>query len=206
MASSSSGSERDDGVYAVYRRRRANARAKVMTLQEYFDTPETVLPQELIYGVMRVAESPTSTHQETVGALFIALHEHVRRQMLGTVWLAPLDVVLDEERALVIQPDLFVLLHGGRAVVTDKVEGPPDLVIEVLSPRPRIGDVVERLGWFREYGVRECWFVEPLTQRMQVLRMEAGELKSRVSFNAADRIISGLLPDFDQSLQSIRGY
>lgn len=206
MASSSSGSERDNRVYALYRRRRAKARAKVMTLQEYFDTPETVLPQELIYGAMRVAESPTSTHQETVGALFIALHEHVQRRLLGTVWLAPLDVVLDEERALVIQPDLFVLLHDGRAVVGDKVEGPPDLVIEVLSPRPRIGDVVERLGWFREYGVRECWLVEPLARRMQVLRFEGGELKSRLSFETADRIVSTLLPDLDLSLESILGY
>ena len=177
-----------------------------MTLQEYFDTPESVLPQELIYGAMRVAESPTSTHQETVGALFIALHEHVRRRGIGTVWLAQLDVVLDAERALVVQPDLFVVLNDGQAVIGDKIAGPPDLVIEVLSPRPRIGDVLERLDWFREYGVRECWLVEPLAHRIQVLRMNPGEPTSRRVFEATDSVDSAVLPEFDRSLASILGW
>ena len=40
-----------------------------MTLREYFETPESVTPQELIYGAMRVAESPTPMHQAAVGSL-----------------------------------------------------------------------------------------------------------------------------------------
>jgi hypothetical protein len=89
-----------------------------LTLQEYFSTPETVLPQELVFGVMRVAESPTATHQEIVGRLFLELHAHVIRRALGTVWSAPLDVVLDAERGLVVQPDLFVIRDIGRRTLT----------------------------------------------------------------------------------------
>jgi hypothetical protein len=48
-----------------------------MTLQEYLGTPETVVPQELIYWAVRVADSPTPAHQEAVAAVFLALHEHV---------------------------------------------------------------------------------------------------------------------------------
>ena len=177
-----------------------------MTLQEYFQTPETVLPQELIYGVMRVAESPSPTHQETVGAFHIALHEHVRRRGLGQVWLSPLDVIFDADRALVLQPDLFVILNGGAAVVGDKVRGAPDLVVEVLSPYPRIGKTVERVNWFREYGVRECWLVEPFDRRIQVLRMEAREMTSRRTFGWDDAIVSGVLPEFDQTLMTMLGY
>jgi hypothetical protein len=33
-----------------------------MTLQEYFATPETVLPHELAFGHLRVAEAPTVSH------------------------------------------------------------------------------------------------------------------------------------------------
>lgn len=48
-----------------------------MTLYEYFQTPETVLPQELIYGAVRVAESPSPIHQHIVGNLFLILHQHL---------------------------------------------------------------------------------------------------------------------------------
>ncbi len=54
-----------------------------MTLYEYFQTPETVMPQELIFGAMRVAESPSPIHQHIVGNLFLILHQHLMRYGLG---------------------------------------------------------------------------------------------------------------------------
>jgi len=177
-----------------------------MTLSEYFETPETVLPQELIYGAFRVAESPSATHQQTVGNLFLALHAHVVGESLGTVWLAPLDVILDAERALVVQPDLLVVLNDGAAVLMDKVYGAPDLVIEVLSPNPRIGTLAERLGWFQRHGVRECWLVHPATHRIEVLQFQDGHLRSRREFGVDDVIESAVLPRMKLSPLSILGY
>lgn len=188
------------------RERKTRKAGKVMTLHEYFSTPVSVLPQELIYGAMRVAESPAPRHQAAVGALHIALHEHVARGGLGDVWLSPLDVIFDAERALVLQPDLFVILHGGAASVSERVFGPPDLVIEVLSPRPRIGDLNERVAWFAEYGVRECWLVEQIDRRVQVLQFEAGLVKARRTFHQDEPIASVVLPAFHQTLTSIVGY
>ena len=140
-----------------------------MTLSEYFETPESVMPQELVNGELRVAESPSTIHQRAVGALFLALHEHVTMQQRGEVWLAPLDVVLDVSAPLVVQPDLLVILNGGAATVMRKVFGPPDLVVEVLSPHPRIGATDERVAWFRDHGVRECWLVHQIGKRVEVL-------------------------------------
>ena len=177
-----------------------------MTLGQYFETPESVMPQELIYGQLRVAESPTSTHQQAVGALFIALHSHVTMGQRGEVWLAPLDVVLDVSAPLVVQPDLFVILKGGAATVLRKVFGPPDLVVEVLSPHPRIGDTDERVTWFRDHGVRECWLVHQGASRVEVLKFEGRRLLSQKTFEASERIQSGVLPDFDRTLSSMVGY
>jgi Uma2 family endonuclease len=193
-------------VYATTKKRPVRGRRKTMTLQEYFLTPETVVPQELIYGAMRVAESPTTTHQEAVGDLYVALREHVKGGGLGSVWLAPLDVVLDAERALVVQPDLFVILNGSAAIVLDKVHGAPDLVIEVLSPRPRIGELAERVAWFRDHGVRECWLVHQMDRRADVLEFERGVVNARRDFGPDDVIESRVLPAFRRSLTSILGY
>src|SRR5689334_12951554 len=132
----------------------------LMSVGDYLTkTPYTVRPMELIYGALRVAESPTARHQSIVADLFRALDAHVRSRKLGRMWLAPLDVVLDEDRALIVQPDLMFISNTRSSFVTDRVWGPPDLVIEVLSPEPRIGKLGERVRWFAENGVRECWLV-----------------------------------------------
>ena len=177
-----------------------------MTLQEYLATPESVAPQELIFGALRVADSPSPAHQAAVAALFLALHEHVSARALGIVWFAPLDVILDADRALVVQPDLFVVASDGVAIVADKVRGAPDLVVEVLSPKPRIGEVEERVAWFRDYGVRECWLVHQIGRTVEVLQFEGGRIKSRREHQADERIVSGVLPDFDSRVGAVLSY
>ena len=174
-----------------------------MTLREYFETPESVVPQELIYGAIRVAESPAAMHQQLVGALFLTLHDHVTRRQSGDVWLAPLDVVLDPHGPLIVQPDLFVILKGGAATVSDKVFGPPDLVIEVLSPRPRIGDTDERVEWFRTHGVRECWLVHQQAARVEVLHFKNNRVWLHTTHSRLEPIASDVLPEFDATLTQI---
>jgi Uma2 family endonuclease len=164
-----------------------------MRTNEYFRTPETLLPQELVYGYVREAAAPSASHQRAVGALYIHLSQHLRETGAGEVWLSPLDVVLDSERDLVVQPDLTVILADRAAIVTDRIWGAPDLVVEVMSPRPRIGSVEERLEWFAKYGVRECWLVHLAGTRIEVIRFDAGAIVSTV-FGASDPVRSSVLP------------
>src|SRR5688500_10692483 len=140
---------------------------QMMTTAEYLRTPEALVPTELIYGKLRVAESPLPRHQAVVLDLALALVAHVQERRLGEVWIAPLDVILDAERALIVQPDLFFISKERSHILTDRVRGAPDLVVEVLSPNPRIGKLGERISWFQQYGVRECWLLHQFEQRMQ---------------------------------------
>ena len=59
--------------------------------------------------MLRVAESPLPKHQSLLKRLLLAHDEHVRSQQLGEVWVSPLDIIFDERRALVLQPDLFFI-------------------------------------------------------------------------------------------------
>ena len=160
---------------------------------EYLRTTEVLQPQELVYGYVREAAAPTAAHQRTVGALFIRLAQHLRETGAGEAWLAPLDVVLDVERDLVVQPDLSVVLTERADIVTDRIWGAPDLVVEVMSPRPRIGSVEERLRWFATYGVRECWLVHVPGIRIEVIHFERDAIVSTV-FGPADPVQSAVLP------------
>jgi Uma2 family endonuclease len=167
--------------------------APPLRTNEYFRTPETLLPQELVYGYVREAAAPTPAHQRVVGELYVRLRQHLRDTGAGEVWLSPLDVVLDAERDLVVQPDLSVILAEHADIVTDHVWGAPDLVVEVMSPRPRIGTLEERLAWFATYGVRECWLVHLPGSRIEVVRFADG-VPVRTNYGPLDAIRSSVLP------------
>ena len=88
-------------------------------------------------------------------------------------------------------------------IVTDRVWRPPDLVVEVLSPRPRIGALDARIDWFARYGVRECWVVHLPVREVDVLRFEGGVVAGRETFEADVPIRSGVLPAFNTPLARI---
>lgn len=175
----------------------------LMTVDEYLRTPETVRPMELAYGVLRVADAPSPRHQSVVLALCLALDRHTRPHKMGSIWIAPVDVVLDEDKALIVQPDLMFISNERAWIVKDRVRGAPDLVIEVLSPRPRIGETRERLGWFAKYGVRECWLVHQDRKDITVIEYADACVRAERVYQARSRIQSSVLPDFSMSFEEI---
>lgn len=166
-----------------------------MTTAEYFATPETVRPAELVYGVLRVADAPIVRHQRVVRDLTVRLTAYTRETGLGEVLPAPTDVVLDHDAALVVQPDVLFVAAGRVDMIGDRVEGAPDLVIEVLSPRPRVGLVDEKISWYARYGVRECWLVDLNRRQIAVLTCADGKVAQRIAIDAEDRIRSTVLPE-----------
>lgn len=179
------------------------AAPRLMSVDDYFKTPETVTPMELVFGALRVADSPLPRHQAAVAQLFRALDAHVRARDLGEMWLAPLDVVLDDRKALIVQPDLFFISNERAWIVTDRVRGAPDLVIEVLSPEPRIGSTEERVQWFAEYGVRECWLVHQDQRTIAVIQFAGQRIAGRRLFARHEPITSAVFPAFDSVVDDI---
>jgi Uma2 family endonuclease len=185
------------------RRKQRSAR---MTTAEYLQTGETTLPRELAYGVLRVAESPIANHQRVVRELVLALAPFVRDQHLGEVLPAPMDVILDFDAALVVQPDVLFVSEQRRNIISDRLYGAPDLVIEVLSPHPRIGRTEERVGWFARYGVRECWLADLATRQIRVLTLNAGGIENQTVSSGSDAVHSSVLPGVPLTPQQIFGW
>ena len=174
-----------------------------LTTEEYFRTPETLRPAELLYGAWKVADAPRVRHQQAVGAFFLQLAAHVRSAGLGQVLLSPLDVVLDHDRALVLQPDLLFVSRERSHIVRDRVLGAPDMILEVLSPHPRIGSLAHRIDLFAHYGVRELWLLHQDARRFEMLGNEGGRPVHRYSVDYDTPIASAVLPDFRMSVSEI---
>lgn len=178
----------------------------ILTTGEYLQTAETLRVQELIYGTVRVAESPSPRHQDLLLEIAVLLRVFVGQHRLGSVWIAPLDVILDPRRGLIVQPDLFYVSNKRQDIVTDRVWGAPDMVLEVMSPNPRIGDLQQRIQWFSEYGVRECWLVHQLTRDIEVLQLEHHGPCSRRTYRGGERLNSTVLPFFSISAEVLTGW
>jgi Uma2 family endonuclease len=176
-----------------------------MTVAEYFQTPVQRVPQELVFGTMRVAESPSVSHQRVVRELVLALAPAVYERALGELLFAPMDVVLDYDAALVVQPDVLFVGRERAHIVDDKVYGPPDMVVEVLSPSPRIGKLAERIDWFARYGVRECWLARLSQRTVTVLSLTPEGVASEVVYTGAERVRSAVL-DVDLSPERLYGW
>jgi Uma2 family endonuclease len=171
----------------------------VLSTAEYLQTAESLRVQELFYGTLRVAESPLFRHQNLLLELAVLMRVFVGQHKLGTVCIAPQDVILDPARALVLQPDLMFISKARHEIISDHIWGAPDLVVEVMSPHPRIGKLDERIACFARYGVKECWLVHQLTREIEVLRLTAHDGSARQTFRGLEPIDSSVLPLFNIS-------
>ena len=181
-------------------------RKTIMTTAEYLATPETVLPRELAFGVMRVAESPIVPHQRIVRDLTIALTAFTRAHRLGEVLPAPMDVILDRDAHLVVQPDILFVSAARAEIVSDRIHGAPDLVVEVLSPYPRIGRIHEKVEWFARYGVRECWLVDLPRRQIVVLTFADGRIASRAVSERRQAVETSVLAGLRYTPGDLFGY
>jgi Uma2 family endonuclease len=166
-------------------------RSFIMTVEQYFAGDETLQRHELRFGMLVREPSSTFGHQAVVGRLFAALHAHVRERDAGVVVTAPMDVILDRERALIVQPDLLFVSWARMGICAAAIEGAPDLVVEVLSPGTRRHDATTKLEWYRRYGVREYWLVDPIGQTIDVRVLPDGDGRT---FQGDEAIVSAVLP------------
>lgn len=164
-----------------------------MTAEEYRRLPETSQRMELIEGELVVSPSVVANHQRTVGnALYIFCNEDTPP---GEALIGPLDVYFDGENAF--QPDVFwIAKDNDRCVERDGYfYGPPDLVIEVLSPSTARYDKTVKFLVYEKYGVREYWLADPKRKSVEVWRRGTEEFVLLDIYNDTDTFISAVLGD-----------
>jgi Uma2 family endonuclease len=171
------------------------ASSSSMTTHDYLDGEETNRKRELTYGVLREPPAPFFSHQQLVFRVARLLEDHVEPRGLGRVGLAPIDVVLDAERALVLQPDVLFVATERLSIIRDQVWGAPDLVVEVLSMSTESRDRDQKLGWYRQYGVREYWIVDLRNENVTVVDFTTGVPERHVC-DRLGSIRSTILPEF----------
>src|SRR5437660_61457 len=105
----------------------------VLTYDDYAALPADGRRYELHEGELSVTPAPSPSHQEATLWLASAMLDHVRGRALGRVFVSPVDCVF--ANTTVLQPDIVYVEASRDALVSGRaIEGPPTLVVEILSP------------------------------------------------------------------------
>jgi Uma2 family endonuclease len=137
------------------------------TVQEYLAMPEGAPYYQFIDGEVIYMAAPSIFHQDIVLNIGAALKEYLRKHSVGKVIIAPVDVHFDDKNYY--EPDVvFVVQERLHIVTKNRVEGAPDLVVEVLSPSTGYYDLSRKKTVYEQEGVREYWLVYPEERRVEI--------------------------------------
>jgi Uma2 family endonuclease len=138
----------------------------ITAMRVWQTVPDDVIA-EVIHKKLYVNDPPTTYHADAslhIGALLLS---HVESNDLGRVFCAPVGVFLMEGKQ-VVMPDVVFVSKDSPAIVTKKgIHGPPDLLVEILSPATRRRDLTLKKSLYEEAGVKEYWLVDPETKNTQ---------------------------------------
>jgi len=127
---------------------------RVLTVEDMENMPDDEFRYELDDGVLIVSPAPSRLHQLAVARLTVILSAACPA---GLVVLPGVGVNISKFQHRV--PDVAVVRAS--AVETFFEETPPELVVEVASPRTRLYDRNRKKDIYRGFGIAAYWIVEP---------------------------------------------
>jgi len=112
-------------------------------------------------GLLVKEPSPNVLHQRVSRRLQRILEDYFRQHdPEGEIFNAPLDVTLDD--ITVVQPDIFYVSAQQKPIVKDaRIDAPPTLVAEIMSPWTRRKDRLQKLRIYQRVKIQHYWLVNP---------------------------------------------
>jgi len=145
----------------------------ILTYKDYEALPADGRRYEIHEGELSVTPAPSPRHQRIIGKLYKVLDQHVNARGLGEILFAPLDVILGE--TTVVQPDLVYPDTTRLSLVSGRgIEGPPTLVVEILSPATTIIDRSTKRQLYARHGVPYYWIVDPEARTTEAYTLAEG--------------------------------
>ena len=171
-----------------------------LTYEDYLRLPDDGMRHEIIDGEHFVSPSDVPYHQQVSRRIQFQLYRQIEETGRGEVFDAPTDLHLSEVDVLV--PDILVLLSPKLGLIgPKKIEGAPDVVIEITSPGTAGRDRGIKRAVYERAGVPEYWVVD--TRKRVVEQHMLREGKYALAGTEADAIGFGGLPGVTVDLRGV---
>jgi Uma2 family endonuclease len=143
----------------------------------------------------RLVMSPASIrHEQLFRFLLTLLTTYLEARGGAEVFGSRYPMRLDERWSP--EPDLLVVRDERRHLLKDKyLDGPADLVIEIVSEADPRFEIREKLPRYRQAGIPEIWLIDPVQSTLLASRLDASGSYSETRL-AAGRLESSVVPGF----------
>jgi Uma2 family endonuclease len=160
---------------------------RILTVEDMENMPDDEFRYELDDGVLIVSPAPSTLHQPAVTRLAVILSMACPAEF---VVLAGVGVNISEFQHRV--PDLAVVRADSLETVFQ--ETPPELVVEVASPRTQLYDRNRKKDVYRDFGISRYWIIEPDRSHPELtvleLRSDAYEQTAHVTCDEECRAVA----------------
>ncbi len=158
-----------------------------ITLEQYETLPSDTRV-EVFDGIIYNMASPSQIHQDISRELLYILTDYLKRKK-GTckVYSAPFDVKLNDIPLTIVQPDLMIICDKNK-LDGKRCNGAPDFIIEIISPGNASDDYIKKLYYYKNYGVREYWIVDPTRHIITINYFEGDNIMVQYPFNATIKV------------------
>lgn len=68
------------------------------------------------------------------------------------------------------------------------IETPPDWLAEILSPSTQALDRTDKLAVYAEFGVKHCWYVDPIARTLEVFALSGGKWLLAAAYKNSDPV------------------
>jgi Uma2 family endonuclease len=173
-----------------------------LTAHDYRELPDGPPYYQLIEGELYMSPSPNWFHQKILGNIVRMLFRYLDEKPIGELSFAPLDTFLTDLN--VYQPDILFVSNNRRSVLKeDGVDGAPDFVVEILSPRTAKYDRGAKRDIYGRTGVQELWIVDPELKSVQVFRFAESADAPAGTYGLEQKFTSPIFPGLTIAVAAI---
>jgi len=150
-----------------------------------------------------MSPAPIVLHQKILFQLSFLIGTFLKKtDNNGLVLFAPVDVKFDDGN--IFQPDLIYISESRKAeIVKERIEGAPDLVVEILSPSTAYYDLKQKKNMYERYGVKEYVIIDPIEANAEVYRLTDQVFHLAEIINVEGNLVLEAIPGFSTPLKNL---
>ena len=148
---------------------------------------------EFTDGYLEILPMPSRGHQRVLAFLFMAFRQFLAPAG-GEALFAPLRLRIREGKFR--EPDLLAVRDAHDPRSGNRFWTGADVVVEVVSPDGEERDLIDKRSDYAEAAIPEYWIVDPRTETISVLKLDADGYVEHGAHGRGDRATSSTLAGF----------
>ena len=157
---------------------------------------------ELLKGkIFKMSPAPSVAHQRASMRITLKFGNFFQNHSCQ-LFAAPFDVRLPDSQKKIGNKDVFTVVQPDLCIICDESRldergciGPPDLIVEILSPGNTNKEMKNKFRLYEESGVREYWLVEPNDRIVLIYYLKEGQYIGLRTYTDEEDAYSVIFPE-----------